>query len=118
MGFLNLNKVLAQLRRYGDGVREGATEGVEAEGRAIFERSQELVPVDTGALKASGRVTVERAGDRTIASVSYTAGHAVPIHERLDLAHRVGGPKYLEQAANEIQPRHGSAYRRGHGRRR
>lgn len=43
----------------------------------VFETSQELVPVDTGELKASGHVEVVQAGKQVFASITYDAEHAV-----------------------------------------
>lgn len=83
----------------------GAAEAaVEQAAQAVLEESQRLVPVDTGALKDSGRVT----RDGLEAVISYgeedpanTAAYAVAQHERLDFHHPGGGQaKYLETAMN------------------
>jgi hypothetical protein len=70
----------------------------------VYDESQRLVPVDTGALKDSGRVSQ----DGLEAAISYgaedgagrngqdTAAYAVPQHERLDFEHPNGQAKYLE----------------------
>ena len=42
----------------------------------VFNRSQDLVPVDTGELKASGSQTVTFAGDQVTGTVEYSANHA------------------------------------------
>lgn len=57
-------------------VTPAAIAGVTAWGNAVYERSQELVPVDTGELKASGHVVVVEAGNRCYARVQYDAPHA------------------------------------------
>lgn len=73
---------------------------------AVLGESQRLVPVDTGALQASGKVT----RDGLEATISYgdedgagrdgqdTAQYAIPVHERLDAEHPAGQAKFLEAA--------------------
>lgn len=87
-------------------LRAAAEEVVGEAAQLVFHESQRLVPVDTGALKASGRVTQ----DGLEAAISYggedgagrngqdTAAYAVPQHERLDFEHSNGQAKYLETA--------------------
>lgn len=95
-------------------VRAAAEEAAESAGQLILDASQELVPVDTGALKASGRLVHE---DGAQVAIVYgqedgagrdgqdTAAYAVPQHERLDFQHATGQAKYLETAL------HGSSER-------
>lgn len=45
----------------------------------VYERSQELVPVDTGQLKDSGNVSVDVDGASATGMVEYTANHAAPV---------------------------------------
>lgn len=88
-------------------VVHAAAEAVVGEAaQLVLEESQHLVPVDTGALKDSGRVSQ----DGLEAAISYgaedgagrngqdTAKYAIPQHERLDFQHPNGQPKYLETA--------------------
>lgn len=58
-------------------VAAGAANGVNNSLRILFDRSQELVPVDTGELKSSGAI-VEAAdkGGMATGSVVYRAGHS------------------------------------------
>lgn len=65
----------------------------------VFTESQHRVPVDTGNLKASGRVTPKRDGSSVTAELSYggtAAAYAVIVHE----THR-SRSKYLEGPARE-----------------
>lgn len=94
-------------------------EGVTAEALhygllPIYEESQRLVPVDTGALKASGYLEVETRSDNIIAEVGYARGgqpfYAVIVHENLEFHHKDGTQaKFLEHAIDlhldEVQPR-------------
>ena len=57
-------------------ITPGAIVGVTAWGNAVFERSQELVHVDTGDLKASGKVVVVVEENRVYARVQYDSDHA------------------------------------------
>ncbi len=72
----------------------------------IFDRSQELVPIDTGVLKDSGFIETRP----TAAGVGVFVGYArfgKPfyagfVHERLDVRHAAGKQaKFLEAAVNE-----------------
>lgn len=55
-------------------------------------------PVATGELLESG--TVENYPDGS--EVAFKAPHAIYVHERLDVAHTNGGPKFLERAFLEV----------------
>jgi len=51
--------------------------GVEEWSKGVFQISQDLVPVDTGELKASGEILpVEETGKTVTCGVQYTAAHA------------------------------------------
>lgn len=70
-------------------------------GEKIMAVSKRLVPVDTGALRASGFVELpEIQGDRVSVTLAYggpAADYAVPVHENLQARHTVGQAKYLEE---------------------
>lgn len=75
------------------------------EANRIFNQSQALVPVDTGALRSSGHVTLPNQGpDGVEVTIGYggaAAPYAVYVHERLDLNHPNGGQaKFLEEPVN------------------
>ena len=100
-------------------------------GRAMVRVSEEVIgdakemtPVDTGALRGSGHVQmpeetmfgmsvkmgfggVAGAGENT-----EDVGYALPVHERMDVHHKVGGPKYLERAIQKHMPSMVSKFRR------
>lgn len=80
-----------------DRIEQGVAAGLYRTGVRILNRSQELVPVDTGRLKGSGRVLQpEVEGDRVTVTVGYGADYALIVHE----IHPTKS-KYLEQAAGE-----------------
>lgn len=100
-----------------DAVRDGGAEGIEEAARKVFEDTQQAVPEKTGALKRSGKVTV----DGLIAEISYGEGlpdaRASIIHEKLDIHHDGGGTaKYVENplnaAADKVGPIIAAAIRR------
>lgn len=72
----------------------------------VFDRSQELVPVDTGALKASGFIETRETASGVEVFVGYgrfgRPFYAGFVHERLDLRHAPPTQaKFLEAAINE-----------------
>ena len=55
-------------------VKEGLTYGVQHGSEIVFDRSQEIVPVRTGELKASGHVFApEDTGSKIVGGVGYSA---------------------------------------------
>lgn len=95
-------------------VHEVLGEAAKAAADVVLEESQRLVPVDTGALAASGKVTRE---DGPSAVISYgqsdgagrdgrdTADYAIPVHERMDVSHPIGQAKFLEAALHSAGAR-------------
>ncbi len=75
-------------------------------GQRIFDRSQELVPVDTGALKNSGYVETETIPDGFEVRIGYAKGDDPPyanfVHEDLTKHHDAPTQaKFLEQAGDK-----------------
>jgi hypothetical protein len=67
--------------------------GLRAAAEFLLDKSQEIVPVDTGELKESGHVE----GSRMNVAVVYDADHAVIVHEDLAATHTPPtSAKYLE----------------------
>lgn len=92
--FARLGKVVPSARLAGAALLNDAAERVLA-------ASQELVPVDTGALRASGTVILahETENGEIRAGVSYGGDaklYAVLVHEDLSLHHEAGQAKFLE----------------------
>jgi hypothetical protein len=81
--------------------------------KAVYEFAQtemtemkRLVPVDTGALRASGHIEqpVAHADGRITCTLGFggtAVDYAVPVHEDLEAFHRVGQAKYVEQPLAE-----------------
>lgn len=71
------------------------------EGQAIQAASQQLVPVDTGRLRASAYTNPPREGsDGPEVTVGYGTTYALPVHERVEAYHATGQAKFLEAAFN------------------
>lgn len=79
---------------------------IEAMLQPVFNRSQELVPVKTGALKSSGYIATRQSRGRSVGEVGYGKGNVPPyavfVHENLDAQHAPPTQaKFLEQAVDE-----------------
>jgi hypothetical protein len=79
------------------------------EAELIMADSKDRVPVDEGILKSSGHVTEpERHGDELRVTLAYggpAEAYAIVQHENLDYHHTVGGPKFLELAILDAEPK-------------
>ena len=85
----------------------------------LFGKSQDIVPVDQGNLRASGGVRKEGTGWDTVAYVYYTADYAVYVHENVrmllkgtprpthgnywDAGNGPGSSKFLERPARQYR---------------
>lgn len=93
------------LRRLALEARRAMGAALRAEAERIMAASKRLVPVDTGALRASGRVEGPVWGGETVSVGLLYGGPAAPyavyVHENLAARHPTGQAKYLEQPVNE-----------------
>ena len=88
----------------------GLTQGLLSAGAFLLEKSQEIVPVDTGNLHSSGFVRVDSAGTmQAVVIVGYDAEQApygIYVHEDLNARHNPGKQaKYLEEPARVYRQR-------------
>lgn len=86
----------------------GGRPAVQAVGKALYEealeafdKSQDVVPVDTGVLRSSGNVDAPKwSGDSVSVDISYggaASQYAMIVHESLEARHAAGkSAKYLE----------------------
>lgn len=109
------NDLLRRLEKVDDDAMEAAKEAFNGAVARVLTKSQALVPVDEGHLKASGRLSKARVAKRTgrvTASVTYGGApldrrtgrspdlRAIVVHEDLGLKHPGGGEaKFLEKPA-------------------
>lgn len=104
------------LADFGEKAKARLAAGLYKEAQDILSESQPLVPVDTGALRASGYVAepvIE--GDKITVELGYggpaaqinpktgesTQGYALIVHENLESHHPVGQALYLSTPFNE-----------------
>lgn len=117
-----LREVLAELASSGRATPQRIGQGLWEVGQNIMAASQELVPVDTGNLRASGHVELPRqvagevqvvlgyggpAGSGNFGGTTNPedAGYALRVHEDLQAHHVVGQAKFLEAAYIDYSPR-------------
>lgn len=104
--------ISALLANYGEKAAASLGRALYLEGQRIINESKPLVPVDTGALRASGYVEPPVTQGRVITvtlgyggpaaqvnpkSGESTEGYAIYVHENLEAHHPVGQAKFLEQ---------------------
>ena len=96
-GFKELKRNLkGATRKY----RSATLAAVYEEAQGTMDMSQRQVPIDTGELKDSAFVTKPTLSN-PIVVMGYSADHAVPVHERLEVRHPIGKAKFLEDPANK-----------------
>ena len=101
---VDTKKLMALLSIGGPKVLKTTAQALYKEGAAIFEESQDEVPIDTNALRTSGQLgfpTIE--GKNVVVEISYggaAVDYAMIVHEDLEARHREGKKaKYLEDPA-------------------
>jgi len=100
------NDVLRNFNALIRGIKSVTPEALQGALQPIYDRSQELVPVRTGELKASGYLEVRTSGDKIDAEVGYGRGgvpiYAVFVHENLEMFHEPPTQaKFLQTAIEE-----------------
>lgn len=96
-GFKEIYKNLGLLE---EEIVKAALKGTKKLGENILGESQKLVPVDSGTLKKSGVVSLDKSAQ--VVTISYNTPYARKQHEDNTLNHPNGGQaKYLEQPFNE-----------------
>jgi hypothetical protein len=109
MTLRGLDELVKITERAGLNVRPALEKAVFAEANAVLNESKKIVPVDTGALKSSGRVErpVVNAAGVTV-EVSYggaAAPYALYVHEDPTASHAPGKSfKFLEIPAMARRP--------------
>ena len=97
-------------------LREYPHKTLKALGKATYEESQIILgeskkqcPVDTGTLRSTGHVTEPKYTKSSVeVQIGYggaAAPYAIYVHERLDLRHKVGKAKFLEDPMKEALPK-------------
>lgn len=76
-----LNQVLIKLNRFPNLGRALAEERLREVADAVYKDSQVEVPVDTGALKASGKLERSDSENKITYTISYDTEYAAHVHE-------------------------------------
>lgn len=80
--------------------------GLREVAKTIFNESQsKYVPVDTGALKASGNMEEKEGSNKLTITISYDTPYALSVHEIARYRHPHGTYKYLETPFNNSIPK-------------
>lgn len=99
----NVSTVISQMYDYVKGSKRKYQELSFAYGQRIYDLSQYYVPVDTGALKNSGRLEATGDGFDQVVRVSYNTEYAIYVHEILTNFHEPPtSAKYLQRAIDEV----------------
>ena len=97
-----------ELKRQGKKARKALARALFLEGEQIMAKSKRLVPVDTGALRASGHVQLPVIRGKKVTVVLGYGGAAAPyavfVHEKQARHNPPTQWKYLEQPLNEAIP--------------
>ena len=101
--FPDLERIQRAIIASGPAGVKAAARALRSEAQDAFAISQDEVPVDTGALKASGRVRPEvgvyERGNELSVELTYggtAMEYAIIVHENLESFHPHGKAKYLE----------------------
>lgn len=94
--------ILRNLRKSKAKSARGLERGLTRAGLFLQRKSQEVVPIDTGALKGSAFTRKENSGLDTEVIVGYTQDYAIFVHEDLEARHAPGKiAKFLETPARQ-----------------
>jgi hypothetical protein len=101
-GLRGAKKVLANLAKASDDLKEGLAASLYAEGQAIIAESVKQVPVDTGRLRQSHYAAPPKDSPRgPSVQIGYGTDYAVAVHERTEVSHsEPTKAKYLEGPVN------------------
>jgi hypothetical protein len=99
------SEMIANLKKIAQRFPDRVGAAMYQEGQVEMTESKKRCPVETGVLRASGRVSEPiHEGKQISVILSYGGAandYAIPQHERLDYHHKVGQAKFLESVLNE-----------------
>jgi len=101
MDIKGINKIQSQMKRYGEIAEAALTKSLKEEANGILIQSKELVPVATGALRDSGKVTGPIGNVISIKFGGGNVNYAAAVHEIIDAWHTNGMAKFLEIPARK-----------------
>jgi hypothetical protein len=108
----SINAAISAYKEFAEVARSDAVRILRGVGRIILDSTIPFVPLQTGALRESGRFNVERTRQGARLVISFGGGdypvtptenaptgfvdYAVLVHEDLTRNYKVGGPKFLD----------------------
>lgn len=99
-----VQQVLRNLKRARVGQGRLLEVGLMRAGLFLQRKSQQVVPIDTGALRNSAFTRMQGSGLRAEVVVGYTQEYAIHVHENLEARHAPGKiAKYLEVPARRYR---------------
>jgi len=104
MNIKGIGKIQSQIKKYGRIAEVALAKSLKEEANGILQQSKELVPVDTGALRDSGKVTGPINNVISIQFGGGNVGYAAAVHEIIDAFHAGGMAKFLEIPARKAIP--------------
>jgi hypothetical protein len=105
---VEIQNFLRGLKDAGQKQIAAAVRGVNVFGQHVIGDAQELAPVLTGALKASGTTQpAELKTGMVTKEIGFNTNYAAAVHERLNVNHSNGQSKFLEAEMKEYTPKFG-----------
>lgn len=99
-----LAQVLRAFDRAVSGIPDALAAAIYQEEQEIIGVAQERTPVDIGRLRATGYAAPpKKTMQGPEGEIGFGTDYGLAVHERVEVWHRVGGPKFLESAVNEAQ---------------
>jgi len=97
----NIDQLLEAYGKVGDIVRKEMKDALNKSAAVVERSAKRKTPVDTGTLRRSiQKPRRVRAGDKQV-YVGSNVKYALPVHEKLNVFHKVGEAKFLENALLE-----------------
>lgn len=97
-----LNRTITAIKKMKDRKGKAIQEATSVACHIILEQAKFYCPVDTGALKESGKVVIYGSGTATRGSVEFGTKYAIWVHEKVEARHTPPTcAKFLERAARE-----------------
>lgn len=100
-----LERIKRNMRKASAGYQAALAAALYQEGQEIIGEAQERTPVDVGRLRSTGyaappSVTIT---GKPECEIGFGTDYGLAVHERVEVFHVVGGPKFLESAVNDAQ---------------
>jgi len=96
------DKVAKNLRKQHLGYNGAVAAALYQLGLMVDSKATKRVPVDTNTLRRSHYVAPPTGMPRPVVEIGFGTDYAVPVHERVEVFHKVGGPLYLKSSFDEV----------------